>query len=192
MPFIAIDKNTGKPIDILEISNPHLTLKKSEFICQLCGEAMFLKAGPILRPHFSHFADCKSDYKTGHSETANHLFAKMELKRILRAQFSNLENIEIEYEVPIPEIKRVADVLVTFPMGWRMAHEIQLSSITLEDLEERTNDYFRGGIDVYWWLGESADIPSNRMWCVKKFGFSLSISFNFKQQPEPFSFSQIT
>ena len=192
MPFIAIDKNSGNRIDILTISNPRKTLKTADCICQLCGERMFIKAGPLIRPHFAHFADCNSKYKTGHAETPEHLFAKMELKQLLKEQFSNLEHIEIDYEVPIPEIKRIADVLVTFPMGWRMAHEIQLANISPDELEERTDDYLRAGIDVYWWLGKSADNLSNRSWCIDKFGFSLSISYITSRQTEPFSFAQIS
>lgn len=192
MPFIAIDKNSGNRIDILTVSNPRTTLKTTDCICQLCGEPMFMKAGPLIRPHFAHYADCTSEYKIGHAETPEHLFAKMELKQLLKEQFSNLEHIEIDYEVPIPEIKRIADVMITFPMGWRMAHEIQLANITTEELEERTNDYLRAGIDVYWWLGKSADNLSNRSWCIDEFGFSLSINFITNRQIESFSFAQIS
>jgi competence CoiA-like predicted nuclease len=192
MPFIAIDKISGNRIDILTVSNPRYTLKSSDCTCQLCGERMFIKAGPLIRPHFSHYADCKSDYKPSHAETPEHLFSKIQLRQLLKEQFENLNQIEIDYEVPIPEIRRVADVLVTFPMGWRMAHEIQLANISLEELEERTNDYLRSGIDVYWWLGKSADNFQNRSWCIDKFGFSLSISFTINKQNETFSFAQIS
>jgi competence protein CoiA len=192
MPYIAVDKNTGKRIDILAIKDPRLNLKDSECLCQLCGEKMFIKAGPLIRPHFAHYADCKSDYKIDHAETPQHLFAKMKLKQILKEQFSKLEHVEIDYEVAIPDIHRVADILVIFPMGWKMAHEIQLSNISIKELEERTNDYLKSGIDVYWWLGKSADNISNRSWCIEKFGFSLSIGFTDNEQTEPFSFAQIS
>jgi competence CoiA-like predicted nuclease len=192
MPFIAIDKNSGNRIDILTVSDPRRTLKSSDCACQLCGASMFIKAGPLIRPHFSHYSDCKSDYKIGHVETPEHLYGKMELKQLLKEQFSNLDRIEIDYEVAIPEIKRIADVLVTFPMGWRMAHEIQLANISTDELEERTNDYLRAGIDVYWWLGKSADNLQNRSWCIDKFGFSLSISFITNRQTETFSLTQIS
>lgn len=191
MPFIALDKSTKERIDILEIDQPRLKLKSGDCICQLCGEPMIVRSGPILRPHFAHYADCTSDFKPGHEETPEHLFAKRELKRLLCEQFGP-SKIKIDYEVPIPEIKRVADVLVVFPMGWRVAHEVQLSGISSSDLEERTNDYLRAGIDVIWWLGKAANTERNRDWCVSKFGYALSIDFNSDQRNHPVTIAQIS
>jgi len=65
---------------------------------------------------------------------------------------------------------------VTFPTGWRVAHEVQLASITTEHLQERTNDYTLAGIDVVWWLGKSADTETNRAWCRCTFGYALSLA----------------
>jgi competence protein CoiA len=85
-------------------------------------------------------------------------------------------NVTIAYEVPVREVKRVADLLVTFPTGWQVVHEVQLASTTTEDLQRRTNDYTPAGIDVTWWLGKSADTPANREWCQRTFGYVLCIT----------------
>lgn len=179
MPFIAIQKSTGRKIDISKIANPREVLKSGDCICQLCEQPMMIKAGVIIRHHFAHMPDkeCQSMYKKGHPESPDHDFAKREVARVIEDDLSKrLTGFTVDYEVPIEEIKRQADVLVTFPMGWRIAHEVQLAKITIDELEERTNDYLRAGIDVFWWLGKSADTESNRTWCVKRFGFSFRIN----------------
>jgi len=175
MPFVAKHKETGERIDITRIENPRAVLRSGDCVCQLCGEPMIIKAGLIVSPHFAHYARCESDYRF-QPETAEHRRAKRELAEKLRETFAEYTDAEIELEMPIPEIRRVADILVTFPMGWRVAHEIQLSAITLEELEERTDDYSRAGVDVVWWLGRSADTSTNRQWCLETFSYCFSIT----------------
>lgn len=174
MPFVAIDRESGKRIDITAVINPRTALKAGEHVCQLCGQPMIIKAGLIVAAHFAHKATCPTDYKS-HPESPEHRQGKILVARSLRENVSEYSTAAIEYEVPIPEVKRVADVLVTFPMGWRVAHEIQLASITTEELARRTEDYLHAGIDVVWWLGKSADTPANRAWCEGVLGFSLSL-----------------
>lgn len=183
MPFIALDRETRERIDITRITSPREELKSGNVLCQLCEEPMIVKAGLIVAPHFAHYQACESDYITA-PESAEHRQAKRQLVCKLRELFAEYTNAEIELEVPIPEIRRVADVLATFPMGWRVAHEIQLASITTENLKDRTNDYSRAGIDVTWWLGQNANTPANRAWCVRTFGFSLSISVSIEDEVE--------
>lgn len=177
MPFVAIDKVSGERIDIAQIENPRLVLKAGQIACQLCGADMFIKAGSIYRAHFSHYGECNTDYRY-HPESSDHRKAKYELVQHLRDNFHEYTTAQFEIEVPIPEIRRVADVLVTFPMGWRVAHEIQLAAITTAELEERTRDYDSAGIDVVWWLGKSADTSLNQIWCCQTFGFSLEVTLS--------------
>jgi competence protein CoiA len=135
---------------------------------------MIIKAGLIVAAHFAHKSTCPTDYKS-HPESPEHRAGKILVAECLRANVGEYSTALIEYEVPIPEVRRVADVLVTFPMGWRVAHEVQLASITTEELAQRTEDYLHAGVDVVWWLGKSADTPANRDWCQRVLGFSLSI-----------------
>jgi competence CoiA-like predicted nuclease len=103
------------------------------------------------------------------------LNAKAFLRDRLNEEFLEYTNVQFELEVKVPEVMRIADVMATFPMGWRIAHEVQLASITVAQLEERTDDYVRAGVDVVWWLGKSADTPANRNWCLETFGECYSI-----------------
>jgi competence protein CoiA len=177
MPFVAKRKATGERVDITLIENPRAVLKQGECICQVCDTPMIVKAGLVRQHHFAHVGRCPSDYQS-HPESPAHQDAKRFLAANLRGQFREYANTTIEYEVPIPEVRRIADLLVTFPTGWRVAHEVQLASITTEQLQERTNDYTLAGIDVVWWLGKSADTPANREWCRSTFGYTLSLTFH--------------
>jgi competence CoiA-like predicted nuclease len=138
---------------------------------------MILRAGKIMTPHFAHVVACTSEYGS-HPESAAHLAAKQTIYKYLESQYSKVQGVKIEYEVKVPEAGRIADVMVTFPKGWRVAHEMQLASITNGSLEERTVSYARAGIDVYWWLGKAADTPANRTWCVETLGICGVINVN--------------
>lgn len=177
MPFVAKRKGTGERIDITTIEHPREILRSGECLCQVCGAPLIVRAGLVRQHHFAHTARCTSDYSC-HPESPAHREAKRFLATHLRAWFKEYTSPIIEYEVPIPEVKRIADLLVTFPTGWRVAHEVQLASITTEQLQERTNDYTLAGIDVVWWLGKSADTPANREWSRRIFGYALCININ--------------
>lgn len=175
MPFVARQRETGERIDITRVANPRAELRSGGCVCQLCGAPLIIKAGLVRRAHFAHYAECTSDY-AAHPETPEHLEAKALLREYLGQYYAEYRAAIFEFEVPLPEIQRVVDLLVTFPMGWREAHEIQLSSITTEELARRSDDYLRAGIDVVWWLGRSADTTTNRQWCTQRFGYSLSLT----------------
>lgn len=178
MPFVAKNKNTGERVDITQIENPRLELK-DEYICQLpdCGHRVFIKAGMITSAHFCHYAACKTEYQI-HGESEEHRLAKRLLAEKLKTFHDEYMVADIQYEVPIPEARRVADVLATFPMGWRVAHEIQLSGLTTEDLQARTDDYAKAGVDVVWWIGNTANTYNNRNWCISNYGFCYELSFS--------------
>ncbi len=176
MPFIALHKDTGERIDITKIAKPRDVLVSGECICQLCRLPMIIKAGLIKRSHFAHANSCDTDYAS-HPESPEHRAAKMFLKEQLPQRYSDYKDADLEYEVPIKEVSRVVDLLATFPKGHKVAHEVQLASITTEQLEERTRDYERAGIDVIWWLGKSANTPANREWCLRTFGITFTIDY---------------
>ena len=179
MPFIAIIKAINKRIDITQVEHPKLQYSYGDCICQLCRAPLRIRGGPLVRNHFAHDADrpCDTEYSY-QPESPEHREAKRFLLERLRKEFPEYRTATIDVEVPIIEIKRVADILVTFLTGWKQAHEIQLSSITADELEERTNDYERAGIDVVWWLGKGANVESNRRWCIQKFGCNFSLNFS--------------
>jgi competence CoiA-like predicted nuclease len=178
MPFIAINKDTGHRVDITEYRDPRMEIKACEFVCQLCGERMVLRAGKLVTPHFAHVVACTSDYDA-HPESLAHMSSKKAIYNYLQSQYRNTPGVKIEYEVRVPEAERIADVMVTLPQGWRIAHEMQLAGITTESLEKRTVSYARAGIDIYWWLGKGADTKNNRTWCIETLGICGVINVEF-------------
>src|SRR6266567_2320227 len=176
MPFVALHKTTRERIDITRIAKPREVLKSGEFVCQLCDTPMIIKAGLVVRAHFAHTATCNTDYRS-HPESPEHRAAKIYLREKLPAIYAEYKIAKLEYEVPIPEVRRIVDLLAIFPSGHKVAHEVQLASITTEELEERTGDYERAGIDVIWWLGKSASTPTNRNWCLQTFGAAFTIDY---------------
>jgi competence CoiA-like predicted nuclease len=169
--FIAKLKSTGARVDIGALRNPKADLAPDDLVCQFadCGGPLFIKSGLILRSHFAHkpSAPCATRL-VAHPESEAHRAGKRAIAAFLREQLAaqGYENARVEFEVPIPEAGRVADVLVTYPMGWREAHECQLANITPQDLTARTGSYFDAGIDAVWWIGEgsAADNRANRLW----------------------------
>lgn len=177
MPFVAKHRESGERVDITQIQSPRIALEKGKYICQLCGQDFIIKAGLIKAAHFAHRNACESDWKS-HPESHDHLTAKREIAEYLRIRPDyNAKEVVIELEVPILEIKRQADILTTFSTGWCIAHEIQLSVITIEELMERTDDYGKLGIEVYWWLGKRAATEVNIDWCINNCGGCIEIDF---------------
>jgi competence protein CoiA len=175
MPFIALHKETKDRIDITTINNPRQFLKSGDCICQLCEKPMIVKAGQVLQPHFAHQASCPNSEYQSQPESPEHRAAKRYLAEHLVEEFPEYVEATIEYEVPIPEVRRIADLLATWPSGHKKAHEIQLSGITTEILQKRTDDYEHAGIDIVWWLGKSAFTKTNADWSLQTFGVCYCI-----------------
>lgn len=173
MPFVARIKSSGDRVCIEDYDRPKADLPAGDLVCQFedCAHPMIVRGGSIVRPHFAHRAasPCQTSYES-HPESAEHRAGKRAIATFLRGDLArrgyDMSRIRVEFEVQIPEARRVADVLVTFPGGMREAHECQLSPISIADLDRRTTAYLASGIDPIWWLGIGfpADTRTNRDW----------------------------
>lgn len=189
MPFVAIDKETNSRINILQVENPRLTLAKKNMICQVCGKPVFIRNRNGYLIHFFHTGECEGDiYKKHSGETPEHQFCKIEVERLLKEQFQG-QNIQIFQEFFIKKINQIADVLIEFPMGWRLAHEIQLSNIHKDEIVSRTQGYESLGIDVIWWLGNKVN-DEIRNWCEERYGNVFTIRIIKDEEDKPVSFSE--
>lgn len=177
MPLVAKNKITGDRIDITQISSPRATLPQNILICPFCDGEMFVREGFINVPHFAHRVECTSIY-VQHGESINHLMAKAGIAKYLRENFQKDANIKVELEVRVPEVRRIADVMLFDSNEGRVAYEIQLSPIATEDLAQRTQDYRRAGIDCLWCLGEKALTANNREWCENNLGDYCVVDVN--------------
>ncbi|MEZ4865329.1 MAG: competence protein CoiA family protein [Caldilineaceae bacterium] len=176
MPFVAIHSESRRRVDVTSLANPRNDAPKGEYECPLCNGRMFLRVGYIKAAHFAHFAgECVTDIAT-HPESHEHLYAKRRIAEYLRRQ-PDTESVELE--VIIESALRRADIMLTTTNGCRVAHEVQLSPITPQELEARTNDYAAQGIDTFWWLGEKADTDVNSRWCLLNTGAAGRIAFSY-------------
>lgn len=174
VPFIARRKGTDERIDITTLSLPREVLHPGECVCQICGAELLIKGGPMRGHYFANCTACR-EQEQSHPESRAYREAKRFLATYL-PEHCHAYGASLEYDVPLSEIRRVADLVITFPTGWRVAHEVQLAPITSEQLQKRTNDYSLAGIDVVWWLGQSADTAANRAWSREVFGQALSLT----------------
>ncbi|RLV60174.1 hypothetical protein D5018_08550 [Parashewanella curva] len=183
MPFIGKDKSTGDRINILHLEDPRRELTKDQVVCPYCGSDMFIRGHLRSKPtiHFVHKDICPSSYKS-HPESPEHLYFKEYLAKNLVTEFSEYSEAHVELEFPLDSLKRIIDVAFKFPNGWIVAHEVQLSSITPFELEERTRDYKDEGIDVVWWLGKDANTISNRDWCHENLSECFVIDYEILQE----------
>lgn len=184
MPLVALNEEAKNRVCILDYPNPRGQFQNNSLVCPLCSERMIVVAGLVRTPHFRHYVECRnSDYER-HPESPEHLEAKAELATLLKTKYAEYSIADLQLEVPLPEVRRIADVLITFPMGWRVAHEIQLSPITVEKLKQRSDDYRRAGVDVVWWLGRHANTETNRLYCQQNFGDCYLVDFETEVQTE--------
>lgn len=178
MAFVACRRSTGTRIDITTFERPREQIAADDVVCQLCAAPMVVRAGLKVRAHFAHkpHSKCASSWLV-HPESAEHRLGKYEIVQQLLREMRDYSSAAIEYEVPLRDVNRIADVMITFPCGWRIAHECQLAGITIDELATRSEDYLRAGVDVLWWLGKSANTPANRAWVLNWQGFLLELEF---------------
>ncbi|RLI51575.1 MAG: hypothetical protein DRO93_15995, partial [Candidatus Thorarchaeota archaeon] len=161
MPLTAKLRSTGKDVCILDYENPRQELAAEDLVCPHCDGPMIIRHGLIRAPHFAHLSRCP--YEGWHEpETPEHRAFKRAVREyLLRDPF--WKEAQVALEVRIPQAHRIADVFVTFPTGWRVAHECQVSPITQEELIARSRAYREAGIDVMWWF-ESGRLEQSRKW----------------------------
>lgn len=191
MGLVARNKKTKELINIFDYELPRKQLVRDELECHLCGGDLIIKAGLVRMKHFAHKPNspCSCDYAR-QPESYEHLFFKQLLAFELGNEFKEYLGVKPQLEYPIHEVKRIADIVFEFPNGWLVAHEIQLSPITTEDLENRTNDYRNAGVDVIWWLGNRADTELNRKWLFEHNGECYSLDWETVHRNNPQNLQQ--
>lgn len=141
-------------------------IQSQHWQCKFCGKAMTPKVGPIRIWHFAHkqsASDCPFRTESD-SESTHHLLLKRTSGEALSKYFGN-QFASLEYEVRVPEARRIADVMITLKDDSRIAVEAQLSPITLEHLQERTHAYLNSGIEVVWVFLEE-NLKSEGLWSM--------------------------
>ncbi len=173
MPLVAMKGETR--FDISTNSNPRALRGIQGFVCPMCDGAMIVRAGDFVAAHFAHKNACTSTIGH-HPESLEHNEAKSAIAKWLRVR-PEYRGSEVILEYIFKQIDRRADIYVRYPNGVHEAHEIQFSRITPEELEARTGDYGKLGIETHWYFGGQADTQYNRAWCKENLGGYYQLLF---------------
>ncbi|WP_155256533.1 competence protein CoiA family protein [Salinispora pacifica] len=170
MAFAAIHPEAGR-IDAtlpdlgrgLTWDQVHKTRPRVALRCPECGHGVHAKVSARKLRYFAHDPGRPTDCAWLNESLEHHLL-KLELATAIRAA-----DWHAELEVRAPDGTWRADVLASSHDGTqRVAWEAQLSPITNEDIQERTERYWAEGIGVCWvspggkapWIGS---VPSIRV-----------------------------
>ena len=147
--LLAKRKTTGEPITAYFALQHH-----GPFICPDCHEEVILKMGRQTVNHFAHANPIACKFAIGESDL--HRRCKMEIFRALQTA-SAVRNVELERPIGMNRADVSAEI-----GGVPVAIEVQLSSLSLETIQERTIEYFREGAYVLWLLQWTPALDSPR------------------------------
>ncbi|WLT40386.1 competence protein CoiA (plasmid) [Synechocystis sp. B12] len=176
MPFKAIDNRTEKIILSFEFESKfELKANHPLISCPVCKGKMFSRERNGFILHFVH--NSKSENcPLSKGESWKHLEGKRIVYNILKNQISKLsEKLQILYSVDIEhrvkEVNRIIDVTLLCSNQPVEAHEIQISQISLSELESRTQDYSSQGIATYWYFEKNGSLTKEvQNWLLKNYG----------------------
>ena len=182
MPLKGKNQRTNEEALVFEAFDILRTWQRAgDLICPFCDEVLvavreYIRAGDGVGAYLRHKADCSTTL-AHHPESPEHFAAK---KWILEHMPEKAEYaiVSSDCEVRMPEINRIADVCFVLENGDRVVHEAQLSPITVDDLEARTNDYESLGYGIVWHFGKHADKEANKLWAFRRLGGCEVLSFD--------------
>lgn len=108
-----------------------------------CGAPGHLRISKTGTQHFYHAVDAGCNYE---QESREHLEIKYQIYRTCKS-----ENWETYVEFPAPDRTWISDVYA-IKDGRKIVFEIQISTISPDELEERDKKYRNEGIESYWIL----------------------------------------
>ena len=108
-----------------------------------CGAPGHLRISKKGIQHFYHAVDTGCNYE---QESREHLEIKYQIYRTCKS-----ENWETYVEFPAPDRTWISDIYA-IKDGRKIVFEIQISTISPNDLEERDKKYRNDGIESYWLL----------------------------------------
>lgn len=159
-------------ISFSDFSSSHevrLKYPRGSLSCPLCGGTVFPRNRFGSLNHFYHQSRCSS-LVGHHPESVEHDQGKMYIAHLLEKKFAG-RGYRVEIEQVFKDVGkhgRQADVVLYFPGDIACdAHEVQLSPISLEELQGRMADYEAAGMNCFWWLGgKAAQKAELKAWLV--------------------------
>ncbi|EDN4781679.1 hypothetical protein BWQ12_001926 [Salmonella enterica subsp. enterica serovar Braenderup] len=130
--------------------------KPGAFTCPECGEPVTLRKGSVKVHHFAHRNTTTCGYGKGESEL--HMDLKMQVYDALRG---HPDVSEVALEAAVGTVR--PDVLATI-RGCRVAFEVQLSALGIDDLYRRTAACASQDIAMIWILYWPDGTTLNRLY----------------------------
>jgi competence protein CoiA len=124
------------------------------FVCLECGEEVILKTGWLRVNHFAHANPLACEFAIGESEI--HRRCKIEIFKALQIE-PGVRNLALERPLGI-----VRPDVSAYINGVPVAIEVQISSLSLETIQQRTIEYARKGIYVLWLLQWTPALDAKR------------------------------
>lgn len=174
MPFKALNTDTNELVISLDFNSKlELLVKHNNVICPHCKNKMHCRQRANYALHFVH--NTTSENCPSNGESWLHLECKRLVYIELNSQIASFpENLKklfkVDLEFRLDAVKRVIDVVLLFKNLPVEAHEIQLSPITISELEARTKDYHSQGIASYWYFGRKSLTEEIQQWSKRKYG----------------------
>ncbi len=136
-------------------------IRAEAWVCKFCEQPMTPKLGVTRVWHFGHKqgGSVCPVHTESDPESQLHLMLKRASGAALRTHFGT-QCLSLEYEVRLPEARRIADALIVLQDGSQVAVEAQVSKISLAELQERTHAYLSAEVEVIWvFLEERLAVP---------------------------------
>lgn len=114
------------------------------FFCPECSARLILKRGPIVAAHFAHWPHTACHFSAGESRL--HMRVKRELYEALTV-YPGCTSVELERQLPgvRPDVSLQVD-------GVQVAIEIQRSTLSIDEIQQRISRYTALDVHVLWLL----------------------------------------
>lgn len=133
---------------------PDESKSNSPFVCPRCAAEVILKKGSVKTHHFAHWPLVLCEY--GQGETEEHRKCKLAIYEGL-TKFSRFQDVQIE-----KDLGTVRPDVSAFMDGIQIAIEVQISTLTMDQIICRTTEYLKKGIFVLWLAVYDQRLQSDR------------------------------
>lgn len=174
--MLQAKSNEGILITLAHLSQTEIEYyrKNTQFYCPTCHQAVIIKAGRRVIPHFAHHPEtnCLINER---GEGTYHETGKLFLYQWLRSQ-----GLNVELEKYIKHIKQQPDILLVLNQK-RIAIEFQCARIPIEQILSRNEGYKKIGITPIWILGANCFKQHNQN-ALKLDQFTLQFIHQFTNE----------
>lgn len=180
MPFKAKDTDKDCFVNAFLYKNSaEIRAKHPNLVCPYCGSKMSARGSVISgarKPHFYHVPNDKScplneKYKTIPDKVHHALAVDATISYLTNQLSAYLKEYNWHFDIEVKVGNRIADIaLLTNDNLPLEVFEIQLTKVTIENLQTRTEDYLKEGVDVNWFFGKGCETEEIQLWSLRTNG----------------------